>query len=83
MAIKHKIKDDKGNLVEVTLSPIKAIRRFCIECFCFQPTEIPKCTAEYCPLFPFRMGKTHRQISDKQRKRLSELSKERAKIKRG
>lgn len=83
MAVKHKIRNETGDLDEVTLSPIKAIRRFCIECFCFQPAEIPKFTAEYCPLFPFRMGKAHKEVSPEQRKRISELSKERAKIKRG
>ena len=60
MAIKHTIRGDGFERTkEVSLTPIKAIRLFCIECMGFQLAEIPKCTAPLCPLFPFRMGKAH------------------------
>ena len=72
MAIKHTIRNDDGSLVEVNLSPIKAIRRFCIECMGFQQAEIPRCTAPLCPLFPFRMGKAHKSVSPEQRKQMSD-----------
>ena len=58
MAVKHEIRDKRGKLVEVNLTPIKAIRAFCKECMCFVDREIPGCTATACPLYPFRMGKT-------------------------
>jgi hypothetical protein len=67
MAIKHKIRNSGGKLVEVELTPRKAIRSFCLECMCHQATEVPKCTAPICPLFPFRMGEAH-TLSDEQRK---------------
>ena len=60
MAIKHTIRANGFERTkEVSLTPIKAIRLFCIECMGFQLAEIPKCTAPLCPLFPFRMGKAH------------------------
>ena len=75
MAIKHTIKNDKGELVEVNLSPIKAIRRFCLECMGYQQAEVPRCTAPNCPLFPFRMGESHKDVSPEERKRMSEQGK--------
>lgn len=39
------------------LTPLKAIRTKCLDCCCFQPLEVRLCTAENCPLFPYRMGK--------------------------
>lgn len=39
------------------LTPIKAIRQKCLECSGYQPSEVRLCTAENCPLFPYRMGK--------------------------
>ena len=38
-------------------SPIKAIRAKCLECCGNQPSEVRKCTATDCPLWPFRFGK--------------------------
>lgn len=58
MAVKHVIFNKHGKLVEVNLTPIKSIRAFCKECMCYVDTEIPKCTSENCPLYPFRMGKS-------------------------
>jgi len=60
MAIKQKIRvDRKGKTKEVSLTPIKAIRFFCVECMGYQVLEISKCTAPLCPLFSFRMGDAH------------------------
>lgn len=33
-----------------------AIRARCLDCCCFQRTEVTKCTAYDCPLWPFRLG---------------------------
>jgi hypothetical protein len=71
MAIKHKIRDAKGKEVSVSLTPIRAIRKFCIECMGHQIIEVPKCTAPFCPLFPFRMGDSH-SIGSEQREKMRE-----------
>jgi hypothetical protein len=81
MAIMHTIRNDKGKLVEINLSPIKAIRLFCIECMGYQIAEIPRCTAPNCPLFPFKMGDAHKEMSEDQRKQLSDAMLERYKNK--
>jgi hypothetical protein len=59
MAIKHKIVNPKGEQVEVTTTPTRAIRFFCIECMGHQVAEVPRCTALLCPVFPYRMGKAN------------------------
>lgn len=38
-------------------SVLKAIRAKCLDRCCYQQTEITKCTATACALFPFRSGK--------------------------
>lgn len=38
-------------------SPIKAIRAHCVDCCGGSTSEVRKCTAYRCPLWPFRMGK--------------------------
>lgn len=43
-------------------NPVKAIRAKCLDCCCGQYSEVEKCTAHTCPLYPFRFGKNpHRQ----------------------
>jgi hypothetical protein len=37
-------------------SVIKAVRAKCIDCCCGQESEVRKCTAVFCALWPFRMG---------------------------
>lgn len=39
------------------MSPLKAIRQKCLDCCCYQPSEVAKCTMTKCALHPFRMGK--------------------------
>ena len=39
------------------LTPIKAIRAYCIECSGGITKEVKLCPAEKCPLDPYRMGK--------------------------
>ena len=39
------------------LTPIKAIRAYCIECSGGMTKEVKLCPVENCPLYPFRMGK--------------------------
>ncbi len=37
-------------------SPIKAIRAKCVDCSAGDMSEVRKCVAFNCPLWPFRMG---------------------------
>ena len=83
MSIKHTIRNSRGKKIEVSLTPIKAIRTFCLECMMWMQAEIPRCTAPLCPLFPFRMGEAHKDVSPEQRKALSDRAKAMQKIKRG
>lgn len=39
------------------VTPLKAIRAFCVLCIGVQPKMVAKCTATNCVLHPFRMGK--------------------------
>jgi len=39
------------------LSPLKSIRKHCLECTCGSMNEVKKCIITDCPLFPFRFGK--------------------------
>lgn len=39
------------------LSPIKAIRKNCIDCMCGQSKEVRLCPSKDCPLYPYRFGK--------------------------
>lgn len=45
------------------LTPMKAIRKKCIDCCCGSKQEVKLCSCENCPLFPFRIG--HRPLDDK------------------
>ena len=58
MTIQHKIrKDGDGNTKIVRLTPLNAIRAFCLECVCWSSDEVKNCTNPLCPLYPFRFGK--------------------------
>lgn len=39
------------------LSPVKAIRAYCIECSGNSCKEVRECIIKNCPLYPFRLGK--------------------------
>ena len=65
MAIKHTIKNDKGELYELSLTRKRAIRFFCYECMGWQKQEVRNCTAPNCPLFPFRPLKTDAETAQK------------------
>lgn len=50
---------------------LKAIRQKCLDCCCYQQSEVANCTVEKCSLHPFRMGKNpfrqKRVLSDEQK----------------
>lgn len=61
--MKHKIRKwntekKKNDIVEVDITPVKAIRLFCVnECMAGQASLVPGCTDSNCPLYPYRMNK--------------------------
>ena len=38
-------------------TPIKAIRKKCLDCICRQVIEIRECLVIECALYPYRMGR--------------------------
>ena len=62
-------------------NPLKAIREKCIDCCCGDASEVRKCVAVDCALWPFRMGKNpfrkRRELSvEEKRMRAERLQKE-------
>ena len=39
------------------MTPLKAIKAWCLDCSGGERKEVVKCTCNDCPLFPFRLGK--------------------------
>ena len=68
MAIKHKIRSKSGKIRSASLTPVGAIRAFCLECVGWQAQEVRECTDELCPLFPFRMGRNPSRQGIKRKK---------------
>ena len=61
-------------------SPLKALRGRCLDCCCFQPSEVRKCVSVDCPSWPFRMGtnpfRKIMKLSEAERQRRRELLRE-------
>lgn len=47
-----------SNKPKIIRTQMKAIRAKCIECCCGDTKEVDLCTAEDCPLYHYRFGKT-------------------------
>ena len=43
-------------------TPIKTIRKFCIDCSGGSYYEVRNCLVKNCPLYPYRMGKRPTQV---------------------
>lgn len=41
----------------VVYTPLKAIRKKCLDCSCYQYKEVKLCPLTNCTLWPYRMGK--------------------------
>ena len=55
MAVRHRIRADGfGKTKVMKLTARRAIIEFCKECMGFNANEVRRCTAQLCPLFPFR-----------------------------
>ena len=76
MSFKHTFIQKDGTTKTADLSPIKAIREKCMECSAWSYTEVEKCPAADCVLFPFRFGKdpgrTKRVMTEADKARLTE-----------
>lgn len=50
------------------ISRVKAVREKCMDCCCWESTEVRRCNIVKCPLHPFRMGtiEKSRQANDKE-----------------
>ena len=46
------------------LTPIRAIRAKCIECYCGQLKEIRLCPSINCPIYPYRLGHRPKVIGE-------------------
>ena len=46
-----------NNETQKRLTKGQAIRAKCLDCCCWQNTEVRECTVKKCPLWRYRMGK--------------------------
>ena len=44
-------------MVKLYETPLKAIRKKCLDCSYFQPKEVRRCTVINCPIYPYRFGR--------------------------
>ena len=44
-------------MVKLYETPLKAIRKKCLDCSYFQPKEVRKCTVIDCSIYPYRFGR--------------------------
>ena len=54
------------------LTPMKAIRRKCIDCSCGSSKEISLCPVQNCPLYDYRFGERPLQKEDRVHRRTEE-----------
>lgn len=54
----------------------KAVKAKCLDCSCYNSTEVRECPVKNCPLYAFRNGKNpyrkKRDISEEERQQLAE-----------
>lgn len=55
-------------------SPLKAIKKFCLECSGDSPSEVKCCPVFRCPLYQYRFGKSGRtrSMTDEQKQAAAE-----------
>ena len=44
-----------------SITPLKAIRKHCLECSGGSPSEVKNCVIPECPLYQYRLGKNPRR----------------------
>ncbi len=47
----------RARIIQGNSTVLSAVRAKCHDCCVWQPTEVTRCVAVTCPLWPFRMGK--------------------------
>lgn len=66
--------------MEYKHNPVKAIREKCLDCCGGSTLEVKECTAENCPIYPFRLGKNpfrqKRELTEEQRKAVGDRLRE-------
>lgn len=66
--------------MEYKHNPVKAIREKCLDCCGGSTSEVKECTAERCPIYPFRLGKNpfrqKRELTEEQRKAVGDRLRE-------
>jgi len=48
-------------MINITLTPMKAIRQNCIDCSSGSAKEVKNCIIVDCPLYEYRLGKNPRR----------------------
>lgn len=67
------VKIDKQETLEnrIITSPLKAVKKKCLDCCCGSLNEVKICTIQKCPLYAFRLGenpyRVKRELSEEQR----------------
>ena len=46
-----------GSMDKLYDTPLKAIRKKCLDCSYYQPKEVRECTCIDCPIYPYRFGR--------------------------
>jgi len=46
-----------GSMVKLYDTPLKAIRKKCLDCSYWQPKEVRECKVIKCPIYPYRFGR--------------------------
>lgn len=70
----------KGNPDLLDLTPVKAIRAYCLDCMCGSSNEVKVCSCDgkrsaLCPLYKYRLGHNpniKREYSEEERMRMTE-----------
>jgi len=47
------------------MTPVKSIRKYCLDCAGNSPKEVRLCPAKTCALYPFRMGRNPNYFKSK------------------
>jgi hypothetical protein len=55
-------------------TPLKAIRKKCLDCSYWQPKEVRECTVIDCPIYPYRFGRRPDKATKDTLKRFREES---------
>jgi len=50
--------------VKAEYTPVKSIRKHCLECCCGSFALVKNCLTKDCPLWPYRLGKRPRRVGD-------------------